>query len=414
MTIREGDWTLRKRLTIAICVLANINDGFDGMAAALVAPTLLQLWDLSPSTLGLMLSATPAGMILGTIALSPFADRYGRRRMIIVSQIIMLTGMSACAMATNVEQLTIFRFLTGIGIGCTISMVNLMGAEHAPLSKRTMAMLFISCGGPIGFLVGGLGAIPLLHFFPWQSIFIAGALMTVVVLTLVVLWLPESPVFLAERAAAKVERRVRAPVLQVLRGQMLAGTMALAVAFIAVSTASHFLQLWTPASLVRAGLSLSGGLSGSVLLSLGMVVGMIIFAFVANRWGIRRMGVAVMILAFILACAFAVAPMNLAILLPLAFLAGAFLAPSAGTTYAMIPYVFPPMVRATGTAVAVGAGRLGAILGPIAGGALVDAGLSRTAYSIILAVPFLIAALALAFTPMIEKEHGRRVAKGVG
>ena len=67
--------------------------------------------------------------------------------------------------------------------------------------------------------------------------------------------------------------------------------------------------------------------------------------------------------------------------------------------YALVPGLYPPGVRASGTGLALGVGRTGALLGPYAGGLLIAAGWGSHSYLIVMMLPFLAGALAVGCLP---------------
>src|SRR3546814_5522740 len=70
---------------VALCVLINICDGLDTTATAYAAPAILKDWRLAPQTMGLILSAGAAGLMLGAILIAPLADRFGRRPIVLAA-----------------------------------------------------------------------------------------------------------------------------------------------------------------------------------------------------------------------------------------------------------------------------------------------------------------------------------------
>jgi MFS family permease len=68
--------------------------------------------------------------------------------------------------------------------------------------------------------------------------------------------------------------------------------------------------------------------------------------------------------------------------------------------YAIVPAIYPPRVRNTGTGLAIGIGRLGAVVGPYLGGVLIQHGWERFAYYSVLAIPVLVSALVVRHIPL--------------
>ncbi len=148
--------------------------------------------------------------------------------------------------------------------------------------------------------------------------------------------------------------------------------------------------------LVDMGLTVESGISGSVVMNLSGVVGGIALGWATARYGLRRMATAYLGLCFASVVVFTVIPATTANLIAMAALIGFFMNGAVVCLYALAPRVFPPQVRATGTGLALGFGRLGGTLGPYLAGVLITAGWSRTAYSAALAAPMLVAAVLFA------------------
>src|SRR5579862_9609269 len=101
----------------ALCALAVGFDGFDSQALAFVAPALGHAWHLPPGALGPVFAAALTGMMLGALALGSLADRLGRRRMLLSGVVVFALGALAVLATSNLQQLLVVRFLTGIGLG---------------------------------------------------------------------------------------------------------------------------------------------------------------------------------------------------------------------------------------------------------------------------------------------------------
>ncbi|MEM1111395.1 MAG: MFS transporter, partial [Pseudomonadota bacterium] len=86
---------------IGICVLLNVQDGYDIVAIAYAAPAISDAWQIEMTTLGVLFSAGLFGMMLGALALAPLTDVFGRRRMIIGALILISPSMFASAKATS-------------------------------------------------------------------------------------------------------------------------------------------------------------------------------------------------------------------------------------------------------------------------------------------------------------------------
>lgn len=191
--------SLAQIVGVLLIALLSALDGYDVLAMTFAAPSISRDWQLGKGSLGLALSSGLVGMALGSLMLAPLADRLGRRNLILVNLLLMLSGMLLTAFATNLVQLAGWRLLTGIGIGGMVPIITPLASEFANARRRTLAISAIAIGYPVGGTVGGFAAALLLNSFHWQSVFLLGAGAAVVLLSAVILWMPESPAFLATR-----------------------------------------------------------------------------------------------------------------------------------------------------------------------------------------------------------------------
>ena len=98
---------------LGFCVIAL--DGFDIAIMGFIAPTLKQEWGVSNHQLGFVISAALIGLALGAIFSGPLADWLGRKKIIINSVFFFGFWTIATALSQNIEQMMVFRFLTGLG-----------------------------------------------------------------------------------------------------------------------------------------------------------------------------------------------------------------------------------------------------------------------------------------------------------
>lgn len=100
---------------VILCFLIVFLDGLDTAAMGFIAPALSQDWGIDRASLGLVMSAALIGMVFGALGSGPLADRFGRK-VVLVSAVVVFGGFSlASAYASNVDQLLVLRFLTGLG-----------------------------------------------------------------------------------------------------------------------------------------------------------------------------------------------------------------------------------------------------------------------------------------------------------
>jgi MFS family permease len=173
-----------------------------------------------------------AGYVVGTLVLSPVADRIGRRNMLMFTMLI--TGLGALwnALATDYTQFVLARVVTGVGIGADLAIVNTYIGEVAPRKGRARftSLIFVmsSIGAFLGVWVGlvlttepagwpeGLSWAKASPTFTdgWRWTYAMGALLALVAIALR-FELPESPRWLigrgrlaeAEQVVSEMEER---------------------------------------------------------------------------------------------------------------------------------------------------------------------------------------------------------------
>lgn len=400
---------------VALCTVINAVDGFDILAIAFTAPGIARDWGLHPTQLGLLFSAGLAGMTLGALALSPLADYWGRRRTVLLSLTLITVGMLGSAVAPGLGWLIAARAITGAGVGAMMPTINTVVAEFANDRRRDLSVCLQGAGFPLGGALGGIG-VYFLADVSWRWVFAAGGAFSLLLIVPVLLWMPESMDFLiARRPPRALERlnallrrigltaidslpespsreRGRIPQLVRLRSLQLDGLLICSSFFLLMFT-FYFLTNWTPKLLTGYGLSVRVGISGAVLMNLGGFIGDLVFAALMIRWPASRVGPIFMALCFLTVAAFAFLPMRIELLAPVALLMGFLLFGSMLSLYAMVPTIFPALVRTTGTGIALGVGRIGATIGPYVGGVLIGMEWDRPSYLLAMAAPLLLCAV---------------------
>lgn len=415
--LRDSPMTALQITTVGICLLINLIDGFDVMAIAFAAPELARAWNLSPAALGIVFSAGVAGMTGASILLAPVADYIGRRATILMGLGVVTLSMAASAIAAAPEALAIFRFCTGLGVGVLLPSLNTMVAEFASDRRRELAVAIMQAGFPLGAVLGGFAALFLQSSFGWQGVFWAGALLSGVMIPLVLLWLPESLDFLLSRRDSDALTRVNALLARLGRNPLSALPTpvtadagrgyavlgdprvatrlgALCAAFFFQLAAFYFVTSWTPKLLVDGGLDATTGISGGILLNVAGATGGVLLGWAAWRFGARPLTVGFMLFTCVSMFLFPWAQ-SLAAMLTMAALMGFFVVGGMMGLYSLTPALFPPGMRATATGLAVGFGRFGAILGPLATGFLLEAGWAPREVYQLFCLPPLVAAAAL-------------------
>ena len=192
----------------AICFLMNALDGMDVLVISYAAPVLAQQWSIEPTSLGVVFSAGLLGMTTGAMFVAPYADRIGRRAMILVSIVLTGGGVLVTPLAESVNSLMILRFVSGLGIGAMLASVATMAAEYAPDRRRNLIIGSVLAGYPIGATLFGLIAADVIPALGWRSIFVIAGATTLATFPVVWFLLPESLTYLIRMRPARALEKV--------------------------------------------------------------------------------------------------------------------------------------------------------------------------------------------------------------
>ena len=400
---------------IALCIAINMLDGFDILAMAFTAPAIAKDWLLDPATLGMLFSVGLGGMMVGSIILGPMADRFGRRPLILACLILSFIGMLFAGFSATLTQLILARALTGFAVGGMLPCINTMVAEYASPKGRAFSVALMQAGFSIGSSVGGFIAIWFLSYSGWHAVFLAGAAFSALLLPLVWFGMPESLAYLETRPERRSDaQRIRAKLgdvaiaddghgadgsgfsqfLQGLKGYLIPLALVFGVFFLCVMS-FYFINNWTPKILVDSGLSESAGVSGGALLTVGGIL-----SALALGWMSLRRSITPLVVAFALASAammliFGQLSGSLTAIMIVAFVLGTVTSATQIGIYAIFPSLFPSSIRAGATGLAIGAGRLGSVIGPWLAGSLLSIGWSANALFAFMAIPYVIAAVLI-------------------
>jgi MFS family permease len=199
----------------------------DGLEVTMVGNVAAVLTDpeaglgLSEAQVGYAGGIYIAGACLGALFFSYLTDRYGRKKLFIITLLIYLIFTVATAFSWNFWSFAIFRFFTGTGIGGEYSAIYSAVDELIPARIRGQIALAISGSYWGGATVGSLFSVVLLSgilfptFYGWRVAFGVGAVLGLCVL-LIRRYIPESPRWLAthgrndeaDRVASSIEEQV--------------------------------------------------------------------------------------------------------------------------------------------------------------------------------------------------------------
>ncbi|MEP6964224.1 MAG: MFS transporter, partial [Polaromonas sp.] len=130
--LNESRFSGYQWLIFALCFVIVLLDGFDTAAIGFIAPSLINEWAVSKPALAPVLSAALFGLAAGALSAGPLADRLGRKLVLVVSVLVFALASLAAAFAADLTQLTVWRFVTGVGLGAAMPNAVTLMSEYCP------------------------------------------------------------------------------------------------------------------------------------------------------------------------------------------------------------------------------------------------------------------------------------------
>ena len=420
--IDKGKISGQQLLVVGLCMFFNMLDGFDIIAMAVVAGEVSREMMLPPDKVGWIFSFALAGMMLGAMLLAPISDIVGRRKIIVVSIIVVGVSILLTANATTLTEFIALRFISGVGAGVMLASQATLAAEYSPEKYRSLSVTFVTSGYALGAMLTSVAAGLILPDYGWRGMFWFGGAATLVMGMVAWLLIPESLKYLLERRPANALQRVnkilaklkRDPLLQMpdiespqqkqspgmvqVMSQLLAKehrkvTLTLWTTFFLAFSALYFLMSWIPMLIEDSGFSAADGREAFFLFNLGGVIGVWILGILSTRWKLTNIVFTLMFSASIFMVVFAAIPGDLDFLLTLIFIIGLLQQGGFTGLYAAAAKAYPTSMRSTGIGWSIGLGRFGAVAGPAAAGYLIAGGLDMSANFYIFAIPLAASAL---------------------
>ncbi len=416
--IADGKLSAMQIAAIAITIGLNALDGFDVLSISFASPGIAKEWGIERGALGIVLSMELLGMALGSIFLGGVADRIGRRPTILGCLVVMTIGMYMAAHARGVTDLSLWRVLTGLGIGGMLAAINAVAAECANNKWRKVSMALMVIGYPLGAVIGGTIAQSLLKAGSWRDVFAFGAIVTATFIPLVWFFVPETVAYLAQRQPKNALSRINtvlsrfghdtiasltAPssvtgklsVLDVFSPALRRVTILLTMAYSFHVVTFYFMLKWVPKIVTDMGFDPSQAAGVLVYANIGGALGGAIFGLAAQRFGLKWPTLIVMLLSSLMVIVFGRGQADLQAMKMVVLGVGLFTNSAIVGLYSIFAEAFPTHVRATGTGVAIGAGRGFSWAAPVIAGFLFQGGLGLPTVAIIMAMGSLFAALTL-------------------
>ncbi|MEV8311737.1 MFS transporter [Streptomyces flavidovirens] len=262
-------------------------DGFDllilGFALSAVSVDL----GLGKTESGSLATITLLGAVVGGILFGILADRIGRVKVLTYSVIFFAVFTGLTAIATSYAEISIFRFLAGVGIGGEFGVGMTLAAEAWPAKKRARATAWVALGFQAGVLVAALVSAPILTHWGWQGLFLVGMFPAVVAIAF------RSRLHEPEQFITSREQRqgpAKAPLRLLVKD---AETIRTTIGILVLTSVQNFgyygIMIWLPTYLSEQfGYSLTKSSGWTAVTVVGMGIGVMVFGELADRIGRRK------------------------------------------------------------------------------------------------------------------------------
>src|SRR6202049_997084 len=186
-----------------MCCLVMLVDGFNQQSLNYAAPAIIKDWHINRAMMTPVFDINIFGWMIGAIACSMLADRFGRRTSILLAVFVFGIFTTALPLATNLVQLSIIRFISALGIGGGMPMAISLLADYAQTKTRGLKVTLLYLGYTGGSSGGGFLAAALTPSYGWKSVFIVGGLVSIVIGVGLFIALPESVRYLVLKHGSK-------------------------------------------------------------------------------------------------------------------------------------------------------------------------------------------------------------------
>jgi MFS transporter, AAHS family, 4-hydroxybenzoate transporter len=417
-----------QRRILALCFLVVALDGFDTALVGFIAPAVQSAWKVGPAELTPLMMAGLFGLLIGSFVFGPLSDRFGRKRLLVVTTTMFGLMSVAAGFSENITQLTALRFMTGLGLGGALPNAITLCSEYSPDQRRASLVALMVCGFTVGMAASGFIAAAVIPLFGWQTVLFIGGALPLLLAPVLMSLLPESANFMVLignrrkqiwvalnkiapgelEASAEFEMPATiegAPARQIFSNGLGLGTILLWCGFFMSLLIVYLVGNWLPLILTESGVAKSSAALITTGFHLGGSVGAIVLGRLMDRFDENTILATSYALASVVILLISLASGTVALVATGVFAAGFCISGAQVGLNAMASGYYPTSARGTGVSWANGIGRTGSIVGSLIGGTLMALGWGPSSIFLILAIPALIASAAIFAMGRVRPRH---------
>ncbi|HEX2654072.1 MAG TPA: MFS transporter [Xanthobacteraceae bacterium] len=354
------------------CWLGWVMDGVDSFIFALVfVPSMRELlpasgFEATPANIAFSGSVMFGLFLIGwgmAFIWGPLGDKWGRARTLALTVVVYSVFTGAAALAQDVYQLAVFRFLAGIGVGGEWALAGTFIAEIWPEDRRARAGGYLQTGYYVGFFIASALNFTVGANYGWRVMFLCG--LAPVVLAIAVRMMIKEPTKWSNK---EVEAKKGKPLREIFGAKFRQRTIVLTTLLTCSIIGLWAGAVYAPAALTN--LATKAGYTGkdipqlisysSMLFSFMTILGCLTLPFVADALG-RRGATAVfflgMFVSIITAFGFLFYRQDGLIPFIIAMASVGYFGGNFAVYSIWIPEQYPTTVRATAFAWAISFGR---------------------------------------------------------
>lgn len=363
---------MSKKKLLTIAGLGWLFDAMDVGLLSFVLAALTTDWHLSATTIAWIGSVNSIGMALGAVLFGILADKWGRRFIFIVTLLLFSIASGLTALSQGLTSLLILRFLVGMGLGGELPVAATLVAESVAAHERGRVVVLLESFWAVGWILAALIGYFVITAYGWRLAMVLSALPALYAVYLR-FNLPDSPRHLTQTVKASFVDNFRT----LWTASYSKATLMLWVLWFCVVFSYYGMFLWLPSVVLSKGFDLVKSFEYVFIMTFAQLPG-----YFSAAWLIEKKGRKFVLISYLTGTAIAAYFFGIAVTAWQLIIAGMLLSffnlGAWGALYAYTPEQYPSSVRATGSGIAAGVGRIGGILGPLMVGYMVAFGISPT------------------------------------
>ncbi|MDI7741522.1 aromatic acid/H+ symport family MFS transporter [Lysinibacillus fusiformis] len=400
-------------------------DGYDVVIYGATVPSLINEWGISDVTAGAIGSYSVIGTAIGAIVFGMFADKIGRKKIIIVTTFLFSFFTMLSGFASSPVIFAVFRIIAGIGLGGVMPNVIALATEFSPKRVRSAIVSFIFCGYSIGALTAALTSRSLLPTAGWEPVYwLAG--IPLLFIPFFFKYIPESVGFLMEKGkegqakatllkiAPKLAedgqfeilkpaaKEAGSPVVKLFENKRALSTIMFWISCFSAFVLIYSMNTWLPRLMMESGYDLSSSLAFTAVMQVGAIIGTIIFGRLVDKIGFKKVLIPLFFCGAI-ALSFIGLTNNMGIAFVLIFIIGAASVGLQNISNAFVSQYYPSSMRSTALGSTMAFGRIGGIFAPTFVGFLLTMNLLPQFNFAAIGVAALIGGIAMLF---VQEKYG--------